>query len=382
MDNEDNGQQNNNNNNNNNENNMNNSSNGTNRSGNANSHGRLEVRFLVCSRDAGAIIGKKGSNIQTLRQKHKVIIQVPDCNGPERVLTIQGDYDSCLAAIIDILPTMRDNQRVQNDQSEIRLLTHQSQAGAVIGKGGERVRELRSKYNVGMKVFVQCLPFSTERVVALRGRADDIERCLREVFSILEQTPPRGQTCFYDPFNFDENLSSEYGGFSEAQHGMMMNQPGGNGLPPLQQQQQQPLPPPTGYRGPRDQGGFQGPPSFNHHNNNNNYPNGPNNNYNQGPPPPQIPRPLITGDDSNYNLPQTQTNQVTIPNHLASCIIGHRGTKIAQIRQTSGAMIRIDDPAPGSNDRVITIQGTATQISQAQYYLQMAVKESGLWNGN
>jgi sensor domain CHASE-containing protein len=35
---------------------------------------------------------------------------------------------------VDILPTMRDNQRAQNDQSEIRLLTHQSQAGAVIGK--------------------------------------------------------------------------------------------------------------------------------------------------------------------------------------------------------------------------------------------------------
>ncbi|CAF0741940.1 unnamed protein product [Rotaria sordida] len=367
MGNEDNGQQNNNNNN---TNNMNNSSNGTNRGGNANNHGRLEVRFLVCSRDAGAIIGKKGSNIQSLRQKHKVIIQVPDCNGPERVLTIQGDYDSCLAAIIDILPTMRDNQRVQNDQSEIRLLTHQSQAGAVIGKGGERVRELRSKYNVGMKVFVQCLPFSTERVVALRGRADDIERCLREVFSILEQTPPRGQMCFYDPFNFDENLSSEYGGFSDIQHGMMMNQQSGNG------------PPQTGYRGPRDQGGFQGPP-YNH--NNNNYPTGPNDNYNQGPPPPppqNVPRPLITGNDSNYNTSQAQTNQVTIPNHLASCIIGHRGTKIAQIRQTSGAMIRIDDPAPGSNDRIITIQGSPTQISQAQYFLQMAVKESGLWNGN
>jgi hypothetical protein len=62
-----------------------------------------------------------------------------------------------------------------------------------------------------MKVFVQCLPFSTERVVALRGRADDIERCLREVFGILDQTPPRGQMCFYDPINFDVNLSSEYG---------------------------------------------------------------------------------------------------------------------------------------------------------------------------
>jgi predicted RNA-binding protein YlqC (UPF0109 family) len=74
---EDNGQQNNNNNNNNN---INNSSNGTYRGGNANGHGRLDVRFLVCSRDAGAIIGKKGSNIQSLRQKHKVIIQVPDCD--------------------------------------------------------------------------------------------------------------------------------------------------------------------------------------------------------------------------------------------------------------------------------------------------------------
>jgi heterogeneous nuclear ribonucleoprotein K len=329
MGNEDNGQQNNNNNN------VNNSSNGTNRGGNASGHGRLDVRFLVCSRDAGAIIGKKGSNIQALRQKHKVIIQVPDCDGPERVLTIQGDYDSCLAAIIDILPTMRDNQRVQNDQSEIRLLTHQSQAGAVIGKGGERVRELRSKYNVGMKVFVQCLPFSTERVVALRGRAEDIERCLREVFSILEQTPPRGQMCFYDPYNFDENLSSEYGGFSDIQHGMMMNNQqagggGGNGPPPP-------------YRAPRDQMGFQGPPYTN------NYPNGPTDNYNQGPLPP-APRPLIMGNDSNYNAPQTQTNQVTIPNNLVSCIIGPRGTKIAQIRQTSGASIRIDDPAPGSND--------------------------------
>ncbi len=134
-----------------------------------------------------------------------------------------------------------------------------------------------------------------------------------------------------------------------------------------------PLQPPP-YRGPRDQMGFQGPPY-------NTYPNGPNDNYNQGPPP-QAPRPLIMGNDSNYNAQQTQTNQVTIPNNLASCIIGPRGTKIAQIRQTSGASIRIDDPAPGSNDRIITIQGTPAQISQAQYFLQMAVKESGLWNGN
>lgn len=160
-----------------------------------------------------------------------------------------------------------------------------------------------------------------------------------------------------------------------------MNQQGGNmgnGPPPPPQA---PVPvPPSQYRGPRDQG-FQGPPYNNNHSNNS-FPTGSSNNYNQGPPPPHVPRPLITGNDSNFNSPQVQTNQVTIPNQLASCIIGHRGTKIAQIRQTSGAMIRIDDPAPGSNDRIITIQGAPAQISQAQYLLQLAVKESGLWSGN
>ena len=134
--------------------------------------------------------------------------------------------------------------------------------------------------------------------------------------------------------------------------------------------------PPPVYRGSRDHGNFQGLPS------NHNYPSGPNHNYNQRLPQSPAPRPLITGNESNFNASQTEINQVTIPNHLASCIIGPRGTKIAQIRQTSGAMIRIDDPAPGSNDRIITIQGTHVQISQAQYFLQMAVKESGLWNGN
>lgn len=262
-----------------------------------------------------------------------------------------------------------------------------------LGKGGERVRELRAKYNIGMKVFVQCLPFSTERVVALRGRAEDIERCLREIFGILEQTPPRGQMCFYDPYNFDESLSAEYGllisekkrnsslsfsgGFSDTSHGMMMNNQQGNAGngPPL------PPPPPQPYRGaPHDQMGFQGPPF------NNNYPPMPGDNYNPRPPlpppPSSAPRPLIFGNESNYNAPPTQTNQVTIPNNFASCIIGPRGTKIAQIRQTSGASIRIDDPAPGSNDRIITIQGTPSQISHAQHLLQMAVKESGQWNGN
>ena len=47
----------------------------------------------------------------------------------------------------------------------------------------------------------------------------------------------------------------------------------------------------------------------------------------------------------------------------------------------SGASIKIDsEPMPGTNDRLITITGNPSQIQQAQFLLQQAVRQSGLWN--
>lgn len=56
---------------------------------------------------------------------------------------------------------------------------------------------------------------------------------------------------------------------------------------------------------------------------------------------------------------------------LAGAIIGPKGQKIQQIREQSGAGITIDKPMPGTNDRIITIQGTPEQIQNAQYLLQL-----------
>lgn len=55
---------------------------------------------------------------------------------------------------------------------------------------------------------------------------------------------------------------------------------------------------------------------------------------------------------------------------LAGAIIGKGGTRIRQIRLDSGAGITIDEPLPGSNDRIITITGSPNQIQMAQYLLQ------------
>ena len=86
----------------------------------------------LCS---AAIIGKGGKIIQDLRLKHRCQIQMADCESPERVLIINGDQVDILNCMSDILSSIHENHQrsTKPDQSEIRALVHQSQAGALIG---------------------------------------------------------------------------------------------------------------------------------------------------------------------------------------------------------------------------------------------------------
>ncbi|CAH2007396.1 unnamed protein product [Acanthoscelides obtectus] len=80
------------------------------------------------------------------------------------------------------------------------------------------------------------------------------------------------------------------------------------------------------------------------------------------------------GGQQNTNA---QTHEMTVPNELIGCIIGKGGTKIAEIRQISGAMIRIsncDDREGGSSDRTITISGNPDAVALAQYLINMSVE--------
>ncbi len=66
---------------------------------------------------------------------------------------------------------------------------------------------------------------------------------------------------------------------------------------------------------------------------------------------------------------------------IQGIIIGTKGSKISQIRQESGASIKIDsEPMKDTNDRLITITGNPNQIQQAQFLLQQTIRQSGLWN--
>ncbi|CAF1250713.1 unnamed protein product [Adineta ricciae] len=340
----------------------------------------IEIRILMTSRDAGAVIGKGGSSIQKLRADHsRAIIQVPDCTSPERVLTISGEQEQCFDALQQIIPVLADSSRLSsfsrrrnanpggvnadqnsssNDNqttgdapSEIRVLVHQIYCGAIIGKGGQHVKELRQTYNLDIKVFSQCCPMSHERVISLRGKIDDIIECIKHIYSLISSSSqqPRGiPSLQYDPHNFDIYIVNEYGGFLP---------PGGLDLG-------------IGYN-PR--GGFPPP--------------GPAGGmYPIRPLPPLVDVPYGPGPalGARYPSPALLTStRVTLPNELVGAIIGPRGAKIQQIRQTTNANIIIDDQSiptgTGGGDRIITIEGTPEQISRAQHLLQQAVRQSGLW---
>jgi hypothetical protein len=205
-------------------------------------------------------------------------------------------------------------------------LIHQSQAGALIGKGASRVKEFREKHNIDVKIYPQCCPGgSTERCISMRGNKDDVISCLTEVYSVLEGVPPRGPYRYYDPSTYNGFNVADYGGYMDNQQHLRGNNP-----------------------------------------------------YAQPQPYPQY------NDRYNAVPPQggpVTTTQVTIPTELAGIVIGAKGSKISQVRQESGASIKIDsEPMPGTNDRLITITGNPNQIQQAQFLLQQAVRQSGLWN--
>ncbi|CAN8029515.1 unnamed protein product, partial [Ixodes persulcatus] len=184
----------------------------------------VDVRFLLQSRNAGAIIGKGGANINSLRKEFKASISVPDCPGPERILSIVADLDTLGEILASIIPKLDDvsTQFAQHtgqngrSESEMRLLMHQSHAGCVIGRAGCRIKELRESTGANIKVHGSCCPGSTERIVKVTGSPSVVVDCIKQICDIIAEAPVKGLNKPYDPHNFDPEFAQEYGGFAEG----------------------------------------------------------------------------------------------------------------------------------------------------------------------
>ncbi|RWS26557.1 heterogeneous nuclear ribonucleoprotein K-like isoform X2 [Leptotrombidium deliense] len=414
----------------------------------------LDIRFLISSKEAGAIIGKAGVNINHLRKHYKSSVTVPDCPGPERhiscvnktcikfsfeVLSIVTSLETLKDILADIIGYIDDRPQKNSEREvELRLLIHTSHAGGIIGRGGQRIRELRDQTKAAIKVFTQCCPLSTERVCAVQGSAQVVVDAIKTILDIILTTPIKGIVKLYDPYNFDIYGASEYGGFTEpGPPGAYRNAPRGPtgasrrndfGIRPWDREpfQQVAAPPDSWTRMPSS--AFDAPPGTERrgphssnvyqrwmHNVLRTYlsfklENGrrqsstatavdstpywsdvvpSNDTKTVQNNPPLAAAPQIRGWSSLYDTSVADSEpsefvdssdgststSLTVANSVAGAIIGKGGNRIRLVRRDSGADITIDSAAGPGKDRVITIKGTHEQVRLAYSMLQRSNTE-------
>lgn len=302
---------------------------------------QLTLRAIVSSKEAGVIIGKAGKNVADLRDEtgvkagvSKVVQGVHD-----RVLTVTGGlegiskaYSIVAKGLLEGAPQMGMGGVIStNGTHPVRLLISHNQMGTIIGRQGLKIKHIQDASGVRMVAQKEMLPQSTERIVEVQGTPEGIQKATWEIGKCLVDDWQRGTgTVLYNPA-----VRAEVGR--------------GGPLAPAAA-----LPPYVGNRAfNRTGNGADFSDNAGGYNRRSN-----SDAANRGPP--------LTTDDGE----EIQTQNISIPSDMVGCIIGRGGSKISEIRKSSGARISIAKaPHDETGERMFTIMGSAGANEKALYLL-------------
>jgi len=213
--------------------------------------------------------------------------------------------------------------------------------GTIIGRQGLKIKHIQDVSGVRMVAQKEMLPQSTERIVEVQGSPEGIQKAIWEICKCLVDDWQRGTgTVLYNPV-----VRTQPG----AAGGMGQGAMGGNGGGRAERGE---------YNNPRVMRTGNGadfsegaPRSYNNRRSDSDA-------AQRGPP---------THDENGEEL---QTQNISIPSDMVGCIIGRAGSKISEIRKTSGARISIaKSPHDETGERMFTIMGTAKANETALYLL-------------
>ncbi|CAG9823793.1 unnamed protein product [Phaedon cochleariae] len=384
---------------------------------------KITIRLIMQGKEVGSIIGKKGEIVKRFREESGAIINISDGSCPERIVTVIGVTSAIFKAFTLICKKFEEFQEINSVSTgvprppiSLRLVVPASQCGSLIGKGGSKIKEIREVTGASIQVASEMLPNSTERAVTLSGTGEAITQCIFHICNVMLESPPKGATIPYRPkppvggpvILAGGQAYTIQGNYAVPAHTDVSSPTTLIAAPPSalfsHHCPHPPLPVPMAAQAAPAQAQFYYGGDKN---------NGP---FLQAAMPPAhllVPpdvaslgkNPLAglaalglgglaqsnpgginpAGSQlrtSNSRSPQNtnqQTHEMTVPNELIGCIIGKGGTKIAEIRQISGAMIRIsncDDRDTGASDRTITITGNPDAVALAQYLINMRTPTS------
>ncbi|XP_035248390.1 poly(rC)-binding protein 3 isoform X2 [Anguilla rostrata] len=339
----------------------------------------LTIRLLMHGKEVGSIIGKKGETVKKMREESGARINISEGNCPERIVTITGPTDAIFKAFAmiaykfeeDIINSMSNSPATSKPPVTLRLVVPASQCGSLIGKGGSKIKEMRESTGAQVQVAGDMLPNSTERAVTISGTPEAIIQCVKQICVVMlemisvfglerprPQSPPKGATIPYRPkpastpviFSGGQVRADPLAASAANLSLLLQHQP----LPAYTIQGQYAIPHPDLTK--LHQLAMQQTPFT----------------------PLGQTTPAFPGLDAS---PPASTHELTIPNDLIGCIIGRQGTKINEIRQMSGAQIKIANAMEGSSERQITITGTPANISLAQYLINARFRDvAAMWS--
>jgi transcription antitermination factor NusA-like protein len=320
----------------------------------------LTIRLIMQGKEVGSIIGKKGDNIKKFREESGAKINISDGSCPERIVTITGSTEALLKAFSLIARKFEED--TQNSigpgstignkpQVTLRLIVPASQCGSLIGKGGAKIKEIREVTGATIQVASEMLPNSTERAVTVSGTSESITKCIYQICCVMMESPPKGATIPYRPKPAMPPVIFAGGQAYTIQGQYAIPHPDLTKLHRLALQHAPLLP-----------------------------------GHNVGTLNPQALATLAAANSlgqpgaANAALAATAaaTTEMSIPNDLIGCIIGKGGAKINEIRQLSGATIKISNSEEGSKDRAVAISGTPESINLAQYLINTSIQNAQL----
>jgi heterogeneous nuclear rnp K-like protein len=206
--------------------------------------------------------------------------------------------------------------------------------GTIIGRQGLKIKHIQDASGVRMVAQKEMLPQSTERIVEVQGTPEGIEKAVGEIGKCLIDDWQRGTgTVLYNP--------------------AVRVQVAGTG--PL---------PPAMNAGVGAGGGYGGRP-FNRTGSGADFTDNRGYNRTQDSAARGSGIPMVTEDGE-----EVQTQNISIPADMVGCIIGRGGSKISEIRKSSGARISIAKaPHDDTGERMFTIMGSAAANEKALYLL-------------
>ncbi|XP_041100884.1 poly(rC)-binding protein 3-like isoform X4 [Polyodon spathula] len=324
----------------------------------------LTIRLLMHGKEVGSIIGKKGETVKKMREESGARINISEGSCPERIVTVTGPTDAIFKAFSmialkfeeDINASMTNSTVTSKPPVTLRLVVPGSQCGSLIGKGGSKIKEIRETTGAQVQVAGDMLPNSTERAVTISGTPDAIIQCVKQICVVILESPPKGATIPYRPKSASAPII-----FAGGQvRGDTILASAGNHTVLTQPQQATDIP--VLWSACPKTFAIQGQYAIH----------------------PDLTKlhqlamqhsPFTPLGQTNPGFPgldattPTSSHELSIPNDLIGCIIGRQGSKINEIRQMSGAQIKIANAIEGSAERQVTITGSPANISLAQYLI-------------